>query len=254
MRCLNHKLFVPVIIVLSYAAVRAQQPDYRIGRTATQEEIQAWDISIGPEGKELPEGHGTAKEGAVIFAQKCAFCHGSTGEGYITSRLAGGQGSFVTDDPVITPGSMWPYATTIWDFIHRAMPEYPFGPMPVKKEGEVPGFRDLKPMFNVGRPLWIMQDGDLLKTGVNPNLTVDQIYALTAFILYRNNTIKEDTVMDRESLPKIKMPNRNGFIPVGPDGKVPVWKSRDPKVRIEPHVSPNSKPLLPNSQPVNVTF
>ena len=94
-----------------------------------------------------------------------------------------------------------------------------------------------------------MQDGDLLKTGVNPLLTVDQIYSLTAFILFRNGIVKEDDAMDQNTLPKVQMPNRNGFVPMDADGRVPVWKSRDPKVRLDPHVSPNSKPGGPGSKP-----
>jgi cytochrome c len=93
----------------------------------------------------------------------------------------GGQGTLNTDRPVRTVGSYWPFATTVWDYIHRAMPV------------DSPG-----------------------------SLTPDQVYALTAFLLFRNGIIQETTVMDRESLPKVRMPNRDGFVPdPRPDWKNP---------------------------------
>jgi mono/diheme cytochrome c family protein len=254
-------LFVVAVALAACATASAQKANPGdFGRPATPEDIAKLDYSINPvTGAELPPGKGTAKEGAPIFAAKCAVCHGPTAEeSKLTyARLVGGIGSLTTDDPVITPGSTWPYATSIWDFIHRAMQEFPAGPnslppgylytqYPIPATNATQG----APSGGGGGP-FEMKDGDLLKTGVNPLLTVDQIYALTAFVLWRNNIIKEDDVMDQNSLPKVQMPNRNGFIPVDPDGKVPTWKSRDPKVRIDPHVSPNSKPLPPNSKPVN---
>jgi S-disulfanyl-L-cysteine oxidoreductase SoxD len=265
MQYLNCKfLLVPVMVLMAWVATaprvaaQAQGRVYEnLGRIPTEEEIKGMDISIGPEGKGLPEGSGTAKQGAVIFAQKCQMCHGPTAEeSKLTyARLVGGQGSLTTDDPIMTPGSTWPYATSIWDFIRRAMPEYPVEPLPkdyLWTEHPVPS---MKGAGSGGCcQVFDMKDDGLLTTGVNPNLTFDQIYALTAFILFRNNIIKEDDVMNRETLPKVVMPNRSGFLPEGPKGKeydVPVWKRRDPSVRLAPHVSPNSKPLPPGSKPVN---
>jgi cytochrome c len=92
-------------------AAWAQAPSYNVGRSPTQEEIQAWDMSIGPDGKELPPGNGTAKQGAEIFAKKCAACHGPTAEGsQLAPRLLGGQGTLNTPQPVRTIGSYWPFA------------------------------------------------------------------------------------------------------------------------------------------------
>lgn len=175
MRC--SKLFVPAMLLAAASVAVAQTPSYsNVGRTPTKEEIQAWDISIGPDGKGLPPGSGTAKEGAPIFASKCAVCHGPAAEGgAIGTRLAGDkalQETLTTLKPVRTVGSYWPFATTIWDYIHRAMPRNQAGTL-------------------------------------NPN----QIYALTAFILYKSNIIQESDVMDAKTLPKVQMPNRNGFIP-----------------------------------------
>jgi mono/diheme cytochrome c family protein len=172
-RCLP-SLFLPVIALAACTVAQAQAPSYNVGRSPTKEEIQAWDISIGPEGKELPPGSGTAKEGAEIYKRKCAACHGPSGEGgQLAPRLLGGQGTLNTPQPVRTIGSYWPFATTIWDYIHRAMPPNQGG-----------------------------------------SLGANEVYALTAFVLFRNDIIRETDVIDAKSLPKVKMPNRDGFIPL----------------------------------------
>ena len=163
-----------MLAAASCAVLWAQALPYsNVGRTPTKEEIQAWDISVGTEGKELPPGSGTAKEGAGIFAKKCAACHGATAEGSsLGPRLTGGKGTLTTPQAVRTIGSYWPFATTIWDYIHRAMPPNQGG-----------------------------------------SLAVNDVYALTAFLLFRNGIVQEGDVIDAKSLPKIQMPNRNGFIP-----------------------------------------
>ena len=172
----------------------AQSPKYHLGRTPTDEEIKAWDISVGPEGKELPPGSGNAVAGAKIYAEKCALCHGPTAtEGkFLHGVLAGGKESLTTLEPMKTIGSYWPYATTIFDFVRRAMP------------------------FN------------------NPgSLTADEVYSLTAFLLYRNEIIEEPTVIDAMTLPKVRMPNRDGFSPVNPDWKPGYY---------QPYFSPQPEP------------
>jgi mono/diheme cytochrome c family protein len=171
------KLLATGIVLLAANATLAQTPSYtNVGRTPTKEEIQAWDIAAGPDGKGLPPGQGTAKEGAPIFAAKCAVCHGENAEGAkIGPRLTGGQAeieTFTTLRPVRTLGSYWPYATTVWDYINRAMPRNQGG-----------------------------------------TLNANEVYALTAFVLSKSNIIKEDDVMDAKTLPKVQMPNRNGFVP-----------------------------------------
>jgi cytochrome c len=93
-----------------------------IGRVATPEEIAGWNIDVSPDGAGLPPGRGDVNAGEAIFAEKCAACHGAAGQGKPMDRLVGGQGTIGGEKPVKTVGSYWPYATTLYDFIHRAMP------------------------------------------------------------------------------------------------------------------------------------
>ncbi|MEZ5790823.1 MAG: cytochrome c [Nitratireductor sp.] len=96
---------------------------FNLGREATPEEVAAWDIDVRPDGQGLPEGRGTVAQGEEIFAEKCAACHGDFGEGVDRwPVLAGGQGSLKSDNPVKTIGSYWPYLSTVFDYINRAMP------------------------------------------------------------------------------------------------------------------------------------
>ena len=130
MRCSLDVAMMVAVLAVSVAWAAAQAPDYsNVGRTPSAQEIKTADTSIGIEGKELPPGSGTAKEGAQIYAKKCAGCHGqnlegvpSPGGGLLGPRLAGGQGTLNTAHPVKTVGSFWPYATAVWDYISRAMP------------------------------------------------------------------------------------------------------------------------------------
>ncbi|MBV9531946.1 MAG: cytochrome c [Bradyrhizobium sp.] len=100
----------------------AQGP-YGIGRTATPAEIAGWNIDIGRNGGGLPPGSGTVSRGHEVFAQQCAACHGDNGQGGVGGKLAGGQGTLATAEPVRTVGSYWPYAPTLFDYIRRAMPQ-----------------------------------------------------------------------------------------------------------------------------------
>jgi len=185
------KLLVPLMVLAAPVAVMAAQRTYpNVGTPLSQTEIQAFDRMIGPEGKELPVGRGTVKEGAELFAKRCEVCHGKNGENGITHHLVAGQpgkpfrGPFYgveKDGP-----SYFPYPTIAWDYINRAMP------------ASNPG--TLKP---------------------------NEVYALVAFLYYRNGIIKETDVMDEKTLPKVEMPNKNGFIPAKPvyppDPKWPSW-------------------------------
>lgn len=190
MRSAFLKFAAPVLALGMCAAARAQAPDYKnVGRAPTAQEIQAFDIAVGTDGKELPPGSGNAKTGATLFAQKCAACHGENLEGSTQApALIGGAGTLTSLHPKMTTGSYWPFATTIFDYIRRAMPRF--------------------------------QEGIL---------TNEQVYSLTAFILFRDEIIKEDDVIDAKTLPKIKMPNRDGFIPQNTD-EIHDWKKRGCKL------------------------
>src|SRR5205085_12612753 len=122
--------------------------------------------------KGLPPGSGTVEQGAAVFAQKCVACHGPNGAGTASGdRLTGGIGTLTSDNPIKTVSSYWPYATTLFDYIRRAMPV------------------------------------------TNPqSLQNDEVYAVAAYFLSIDNIVPKDAVLDAQSLPKVQMPNRNGFI------------------------------------------
>jgi S-disulfanyl-L-cysteine oxidoreductase SoxD len=110
--------------VCMWLGVAAQEPSqiYGVGRPATKAEIDNWNIDVSPNGEGLPAGDGTAKRGADLFASKCAACHGATGTEGPMDRLVDGQGTLASPQPIKTVGSYWPYATTLYDYIYRAMP------------------------------------------------------------------------------------------------------------------------------------
>ena len=171
----SSSLLAAVIVLSACVAASAQGRTYQLGSTPSEEEIKARDIAISPDGKELPPGSGTAKEGATVFAQKCAGCHGTNGNG---GGLTRGIVPLGNAKPVKIAFSLVPYPTTVWDFINRAMPQ------------SKPG-----------------------------SLTAGEVYAATAYVLYRNEIIKETDVLDAKSLPKVRMPNRDNFIPAQPGWK-----------------------------------
>lgn len=159
------------LLAVGLSAAFAQQPSPDLGVEVKPQDYAAWDISIQPDGRGLPPGSGEAAAGAEIYAVKCVACHGEKGEGGPNDRLVGGQGTLTALDQVRTVGSYWPYATTVFDYIRRAMP------------------------FQAPE-----------------SLTDDEVYALTAYLLALNGIIDEDDVMNARTLPKVRMPNRDGFI------------------------------------------
>ena len=143
-----------------------------IGRTASEAEIAKADITVLPDGSGLPSGQGTAKRGAPLFLAKCASCHGDKGQGIGDfPALVGGRGTLTDKEPLLTVGSYWPTATTVFDYIRRAMPYHAAG-----------------------------------------ELNVDEVYALTAWILAANGIIKKADTIDRSRLPRVRMPNQDGFV------------------------------------------
>ncbi len=120
----THSLSAVVMVllaVLGYTHSMAQEKP-NLGRPATPAEVAGWDISIPPDGTGLPPGNGTPEQGAVVYAQKCQACHGEKGAGKPNDQLVGGQGTLASANPVRTIGSYWPYATTVFDYVRRAMP------------------------------------------------------------------------------------------------------------------------------------
>jgi mono/diheme cytochrome c family protein len=144
-----------------------------IGREAKPEEIAGWDIAIRPDGKGLPAGKGTVKQGEPLYLERCAACHGEFGES--AGRwpiLMGGAGTLASHDPVKSIGSYWPFASTVMDYIRRSMP-----------------------------------------FGNAQSLTNDELYAITAYVLYLNDIIKDENFeLNAKTFIDIKLPNQPNFI------------------------------------------
>ena len=112
-----------VIVLVAVGCARATVVETpNLGQPATPAQIAGWDISVGPDASGLPPGSGTAVKGALVYEQKCQACHGTKGAGQPNDRLVGGQGTLASKTPVRTIGSYWPYATTVFDYVRRAMP------------------------------------------------------------------------------------------------------------------------------------
>jgi len=163
-------LAICIAILGAAPAALAQAPQF--GQPIAPADIAPWDISIGPDGAGLPPGRGTVAQGEIIYAAKCQACHGEKGTGRPNDSLVGGTGSLGPDKvPVKTVGSYWPYATTLFDYIRRAMP-----------------FQE------------------------SQSLSSDEVYAVSAYILHLNEIVGANDVLDAQSLPKVTMPNRDGFL------------------------------------------
>jgi mono/diheme cytochrome c family protein len=171
----THRIIAPLGLILSGmflggVASAGERISFGLGHTPSPELVANWDIAIGPNGAELPHGSGTVPAGRKLYAERCATCHGANGTEGPDPVLVGGHGSLNSAQPQSTIGSYWAYATTLYDYIFRAMPFV------------APG-----------------------------SLSADEVYALCAFLLNANGFISQDAVMDRMSLPAVRMPNRDGF-------------------------------------------
>lgn len=152
-------------------AALALQP-LGIGRSAAADEIKGWDIDVRPDGRGLPPGRGSVRQGEALYQKRCAACHGDFGEGKDRwpALVTGSGGLTADDDPRKGVGNYWPYATTLFDYIRRAMP-----------------FGDAQ------------------------SLTDEEVYAVAAYVLRLNDIVKDDAVLDRDALPGIRLPNAGGF-------------------------------------------
>jgi mono/diheme cytochrome c family protein len=163
--------FITIAVLASgWLATAVAQEGPHLGVPVSPADIAAWDISIDPSGAGLPPGSGTARAGAGIYQAKCLACHGEKGAGKPSDQLVGGQGTLRDAAPVRTVGSYWPYATTLFDYIRRAMP----WPQP-------------------------------------QSLTPDELYSVTAYLLFLNGIVGEHDTIDAATLPKVVMPNRDNF-------------------------------------------
>jgi cytochrome c len=180
-------LLVTLVVVLVGQAALAQERSaqqknavtFGLGTPAAAADIRELDISVSPDGKELPPGRGTAKDGAFVYSQRrCPSCHGPTGKEGPGPVLVMEKGAKPPRSSAYFPPNFWPFAPPLWDFIRRAMP--------------------------FDQPGW---------------LSPDEVYALTAFILHRNGIIEEADVMDATSLPLVRMPNRSAYDPAQADWK-----------------------------------
>ncbi|MFQ6548491.1 c-type cytochrome [Aestuariibius sp. 2305UL40-4] len=161
----------PEIVQVAESRITAAEGGYGLGRAALPEEVAAWDIDIRPDGSGLPEGSGDVWTGEEVFVAKCASCHGDFGEA--VGRwpvLAGGQGSLESERPVKTIGSYWPYLSTVFDYVHRAMP-----------------------------------------FGEAQSLTPDEVYAITAYLLYLNDVVDDDFELSHENFAEVELPNQENF-------------------------------------------
>lgn len=153
------------------AAAPSRDGGFGLGRAALEAEIAAWDIDVRPDGQGLPVGSGDVWTGEEVYIENCAMCHGDFGEA--VGRwpvLAGGQGTIDGEDPVKTIGSYWPYLSTVYDYINRAMP-----------------------------------------FGNAQSLTPDEVYAITAYLLYMNDVVDDDFELSNENFTEVRLPNEDNF-------------------------------------------
>ncbi|MEM7743280.1 MAG: cytochrome c [Pseudomonadota bacterium] len=157
-----------------------------LGRPATEAEIKAWDIDIRPDGAGLPQGSGDVAMGEEIFIEQCAACHGDFAEGVDRwPVLAGGSDTLTSERPVKTIGSYWPYLSTVYDYVNRAMP-----------------------------------------FGYAQSLEPDQVYAITAYLLYSNDLVDDEFVLSHENFSEIALPNQDNFF-MDDREQSPIFQNRD---------------------------
>jgi cytochrome c len=192
----SRRLLLPAVVLGMCQIVSAQSPTFGVGRAPTGDEIRVWDIAIRPDGKELPPGRGTAANGAQLYVQKgCAGCHGRSGSGAQAPTLIKSDGT-MKNMPCLAPCVNDNNVMALHSPYATVMWDYINRAMPIGREG---------------------------------SLTPDEVYSLTAYLLFKNGVIREDDAMDAQSLPKVVMPNRQGFALPQPD-----WKKAAPRLQNYP--------------------
>ena len=168
LKCLS-SFFIVLFLFVFYSFAYSQS--LGLGRPATDNEVESWDIDIRPDGKGLPVGSGSVIIGEELYTDNCASCHGDFGEGIDRwPELAGGFDTLDSEDPVKTVGSYWPYLSTVWDYVHRAMP-----------------------------------------FGNAQSLSNDEVYSITAYIMYLNDLVDEDFELSNSNFEEVRLPNEQNF-------------------------------------------
>ena len=169
--CKKFLLSALLLVVSTHTLVVSSQEGVKLGVPISEEDLTQFDLIAGPDGSGFPLGSGTARQGREVYDRNCAVCHGPNSEGTSGNTIIVGGDMQSEGPPLRTVGSYWPHASTLFDFIRRAMP------------------------------------------AIAPkSLTNQQVYQVTAYVLYMNNIIAQDTEIDATNLSDIEMPNADGFI------------------------------------------
>ncbi|MDP6416240.1 MAG: cytochrome c [Gammaproteobacteria bacterium] len=166
---------MPAALLLAWIAassfLSSSQETVRLGTPISEDQLENFDLVAPPDGSGFPTGNGTARQGKAVFDTRCATCHGSNGEGTSGNTIIVGGDMHSEENPLRTVGSFWPYASTIFDYVRRAMP-----------------------------------------ANAPKSLSNTEVYQVTAYVLFLNGIIDEDTVLNSETLQSVEMPNADGFI------------------------------------------
>lgn len=162
---------IALIGFIQFTLLANSQETVRLGTPVTEQQLEGFDLIATPDGTGFPEGSGTARQGKAVFDSKCAACHALTGEGTSGNTILVGGDMHSEGNPLRTVGSYWPYASTIFDYVRRAMP-----------------------------------------ANAPKSLSNTEVYQVTAYVLYLNGIVDENTVLNSETLNEIEMPNADGFI------------------------------------------